>query len=161
MVTASQNDQSPDDVVAGDLSTVSETYKVHIPKECLAVTNWPSKPSLPVPLIAELVEFGRVRLHIEAEIRQKIDALRAEIDQGEAADRFERLGVLHDKYREVKFYTKEKTVLLKPVIVVYLGVTKNDDRQVFVEARKSFIDIMSLEYRNQRQETFKEGTTVA
>lgn len=160
MARPSQRDQSPEDVVASDLSTVSPQYKVHIPKECLVVTDWLSQPSAPLPLIAELVEFGRVRLHMEADIKHKIDALRAEIYEGEASERFERIGVLNDKYREITFYTKEKTVLLEPVIVVYLGVTKNGDRQVFVEARKSFIDIMSLEYRIQRLEMFREGTTI-
>ncbi|HUY03720.1 MAG TPA: hypothetical protein VMV33_10570 [Rhodocyclaceae bacterium] len=160
MATISPNNQLPEDVVASDLSTVSPQYKVHIPKKCLTATDWPSQPSTPVPLIAELIEFGRVRLHIKAEIQQQIDALRAGITQGDAADRFENIGVLNDKYRDATFYTKEKTVFLEPVIVIYLGVTKNGDRQVFVEARKSFIDIMSLEYRIQRLEKFREGTAI-
>lgn len=160
MARIPQKDDPSDIALASDLSTISPQYKVHVPKECLAVTDWSSRPSAPLLLIAELVEFGRVRLHVEADVREKIGSLRDDISQSEDTDSLDRLGALNDRYREITFYTKEKTVLLKPVIVVYLGVTKEGERQVFVEARKASIDIMSLEYRNRRLDILNIGTTI-
>lgn len=152
--------QLPDEAVASDLSTVSPQYKVHIPKECLSRAGWSSFGDEPLPLIAELLEFGRIRLHLESDLQPKFDSLRAAIVHAAEAGMSDQLGALSDRYRSVTFYAKEKTVLLKAVVAVYLGLTKDGDRQVFVEGRARLIDIMSLDYRNRRLDLHRDDLSV-
>ncbi len=145
--------------VASDIATLGKQYKVQIPKKCMVIVGW--SLDKPVPLVAELVEAGRVRLCLESQILPEIQARRAEIQQDDAPNRLELLGVLDDRYRSAIFYTKgsEKSVTLEQRTVVYLGVLPNDDRTLFVEATKETIDIMSLTYRNRRLELLKDSTS--
>lgn len=159
MVRSPQGEELLGQVVASDLSSVSVQHKVHIPKVCQRIIDWPSQSS-PVQLIAELIEVGRIRLYLESDVVSKIDALRLEIQQSESPDQLERIGVFNDRYRQVQFYSNEKMVRLVPAIVVYLGIAKGGSREVFVEARKSTLEIMSLQYRNQRLETQRDVTTI-
>ena len=144
---------------AGALATLTGR-KIHIPKECMGVLGWSLESQ--VQLIVELIEFGRVRLHLREDISPKIEAKRTAVRDGDAATIRELLGAMDDKYREVAFYTKgsERTLYFDERTVVYLGILPNDQRKVFVEATKQTVDIMSLTYRNQRLELLKDEISV-
>ena len=111
--------------------------------------------------MANLFAEGRVRLRLASGLYPKIEALRLEIQQSDAPDRDERLAVLADKYREVKLYANNnRRVQLDKTVAVYLGIVGKSDRTVFIESKEGSIDIMSLSYRNKRQEEYSEDLEI-
>ena len=152
--------QEGEQETAGGLATLGTGRKVQIPKDCINLISWPL--DRPVQLIAELVEPGCVRLHLESEILQKIQAIRADVRGDDAPNRLELLGAIDDKYRSVTLYTqgREKSVTFEERTIVYLGVLPADKRKLFVEGTKETIDIMSLTYRNRRLELLRDSTSV-
>lgn len=144
---------------ASALATLGTKRRVQIPKACMDILTWPKDDS--VELIAELFEPGRVRLYLADKILPKIRAMRTEVQGSNTPDRLELLCAIEDKFNEAMHYTKgEHSVTLEKRIEVYLGVLPQDDRQVFVEATKETIDIMSLTYRNRRLQLLKDSISV-
>lgn len=109
----------------------------------------------PWPLVAELLEVGRIRLHLEREIRPHIQALADELSADGSRESIEKLAVLQDRYRTVQLYIAKSDfrVRLVPAVLAYLSVQPEDNRTVYVEGRPDLVDIMSLKARNARLET--------
>lgn len=146
--------------VASDIATLGTQYKVQIPKACIAILDWPMDKSM--QLVAELLEAGRIRLHLASRMLSEIQARRAEIEQSNSPNKLDLLGTLDDRYRETTLYARgsEKSVKFEQRMVVYLGVLPTDDRTVFVEATKETVDVMSLTYRNRRLDSLRDTTSV-
>jgi hypothetical protein len=136
--------------VAGEIATLGTKRKVQIPKDCMEVLVWSLKP--PTELIAELVSPGRIRLHLAADILPALLALLREIDESQPPNESELRAAVHDRYRRLSFQLKgEHSVLLEKRLVAHLGMLPSDKRLLYVEACATFIDVMSLSCRSQRQ----------
>jgi hypothetical protein len=145
--------------VAGDLSTLAKDNKARLPKAVLTDLKW-SLADGPISLIAELVELGRVRLHLAADVQPRIDLLLVETAKGDDAD--ERTSVIRDRFRPVQMYTTNSDfrVRLTPVVVAYLDLPPTYPRELYVDGRLTVVDIMSLRYRNERLERYVATTTI-
>jgi hypothetical protein len=148
---------------ASEIATLVEgTYKVQIPKACMAILTWPRES--PVELIAELVESGRIRLHLASTILHEIEARRTEIQATSSPNRLDLLGAIDDRYRTVSLYTNDKSEnsvrLEEERIRLFLEILPADNRKLFVESTKDTVDIMSLTCWKRRQEKVKDSIGV-
>ena len=146
--------------LGGEVGTLGKSFALHIPTKLLRLTEWSLEPS-PLMLVAQLRAAGWIRLHLAADAHPKIEAIRLQIRQDDTPDQLEKLAVLADQYRYVKLHTaNNQRVQLDRTTTSYLGLAQKDNRAVFIEARKSAINIMSLEFRNRRLDDWRDEMSI-
>lgn len=141
-------------VIRTAVATLGKKGDVHIPVPLLERAGWPKEES-PVSLVAQWVEDGRLRLHLETAIRGDLQARRARI----ASDQSEEMAAFLDMYRDVQLYfsktqTEKYTVALKSETASHLAIPA-EDREIYLEAREGVIDILSPTCRNRRLRDFR------
>lgn len=164
MATAAQSNDRQGLLVVSDLSTLGTQGRVNIPKPLLDLVGW-SLESSPVPLIAELMEIGWIRLHLESDIRFRLDEILANIRQNESPGQLEVLATAMDRYREVSFFTTtlQKEAGLLEIVSVQLGISVKEskkERRLYLEAKGRAIDIMSLSFRALRSDRLKDEISI-
>jgi len=99
-------------------------------------------------LIAELVEPGLIRLFPRAAVLPQLEATKQRLEQ--RADGGDALAVFFDRWRPVVYYPSNGSVLLGEIIAVFLLKDHEHTEAVFVEARGTFVGVMTLPTRNAR-----------
>lgn len=156
---AADGSKPPQGSVASDVATLTTKLKVHISKPLLAAAGWPTGEG-PTDLIAEVLDSGRIRLHLEKSIQPSLDAKRAELAQSDSADEY--IATFNDRYRKASLYRSSTghDVQFTLIVASHLRVSLEGDRQVYLEAKPSVIDIMSPEFRSKRIRDLRDDTSI-
>src|SRR4051812_42402000 len=128
MASEKSSSKSPLEIPLGDVSTLGLDNKLRLPKALLNTTQWALDAS-PIPLVAELVDEGLVRLHLASDAQPKIDALLGQLSPADTEEA-EQISAIRDRYRPVQLYTAngENRVRLVPAVVAYLALEPRDQR---------------------------------
>src|ERR1700722_2538337 len=151
--TESSGPMGLDGTILLEHGTVDDKYKVHIPKGFLEFAEWSLPPDWKAPIVVEIRELGRIRLYLGTDASPKVEALRQKIEDSDASDKSDRLSVFADRYHDVQLY-KDDRIHLTHYIVTSLGVDMTGDRTILIEARKSYLEFMSMDFRNRRLKKF-------
>jgi hypothetical protein len=132
----------------GDLANLDSDDRLMVPADLRKILPWLGGKK-PVPLLAELREKGRVRFHPLDQAAHRLAALRSRIVESHP-NKAEALGVLSDRYREVKYYPSDTRVHLPPTILTYLEARSAGGSTFYVEIRGDHFDAMTLAMRDER-----------
>lgn len=128
---------------------------VHIPDPLLRRTGWPREQGN-LSLVIQWVEPGRLRLRLESDVLEQLEAYRTRYQESDAED----AAAFLDMYRPAKLYlTKTEkavrhSVRLDAEAASHLGIAMDGDRTIYLEARRGSIDILSPDCRNKRLQSY-------
>ncbi len=131
----------------GQLAQIDEEARLCVPADVLRAVPWWTGEA--VDVMAELAEEGLVRIYSMELARPAIDGLFAGLADLAAAERSERLAVLGDRYRTLKFYAERRLRLTKEVTQI-LGFAPGTRTTVFVRSLARGLEITSLAFRLAR-----------
>jgi hypothetical protein len=136
------------------LGTLGTQGTVHIPHGLVHRAGWPEDQTN-VQLIAEWIDRGRIRLHLRSAIESELEEKRQAIVGSDSDE----MAAFLDRYREATLrfsntQVAKHSVQLKREAEGHLGISKTADRDVYLEARKGTIDLLSPDCRSRRLEDF-------
>jgi len=136
------------------VGTLGKQGDVHIPISLLQHAKWPEGQSN-VSLVAQWIGPGRLRLHLQSTMHDELEARRTRITDEES----EEMAAFLDTYREAKLYfsktqVEKYNVKLQAETASHLQISREGDREIYLEARDGVIDILSPACRNKRLSDF-------
>jgi len=142
--------------IVGEIGGVAADGRLVIPVEVRKAVTWLVGKD-PVPLIAELVSPGRIRLLPTSAVQHLLDEARERLTRDHERS-LDHLAAFADRYRHVRYYPSDTRVHFRESVALYLSAGLSGDHPVYVEALGDHIDVMTLSVRNARLERLRADT---
>ena len=140
---------------------LGEDFKLTLPAKLVRAAGWEMKTEI-TSLVANLVADCSIRFHLPGDAIPRINSIREELRASESDAEYlvEALQVIDDRYQSLTFNLKDGRIRLTIPMLLHLGIEPRSQPYVFLQARQSTIDLMSLETRKKRLEKFKGVTSI-
>lgn len=146
---------------ASGVKKLKSGKRLTIPRDFLRLRGWYS-PKKAIDVLAERVEFGRVRFHRLEDVQARFDEGRARLaKEAETGDpgAVRRLWVFLDRHCVVSL-DMDGRLRLGEEVVTSLGAKSDEEPDLYIETTATTLEVMSLEMRGRFDEEYGDGTTL-
>jgi hypothetical protein len=145
------------DLVRGQIAGLAEDGRLSIPMDALRAIRW--WEPVPLDVIAELCRVGLIRIHLASEVEPLVAALLSDISESHDQPSMEIASVVSDRYRPLKLYADGRLRLTKEVCSLF-EIRLGEKVTLFVQPFKSWLEIMTLQFRADRLLTTASLTSI-
>jgi hypothetical protein len=152
---------SPGATTQSEVSTLGKedrrdkTRRLVIRRDLIDEAKWPTGQQL--DLIAEAMEPGRIRLHLEETVRAALGSRKAELEKSTESERDAALAAFAHKFRKATYAPSSNHQLILPTAAAFnLGIQKDASEDVLLEVVGSTIEILSAAFLAQRRERYDD-----
>lgn len=164
-ILAKDKTTSDEDIVgakfASGVKKLKSGKRLTVPRDFLRLRGWYS-PKKAVAVLAERVEFGRVRFHRLEDVQAKYDEdcarLAKETETG-GQEAVRRYWVFLDRHRVVSL-DMDGRLRLGEEVVTSLGAKSDEEPDLYIEVTPTTLEVMSLEMRGRLDEEYGDGATL-
>ncbi|MBL6751413.1 MAG: hypothetical protein ISP90_12870 [Nevskia sp.] len=131
-----------------------------LPRKILRALGWVEGATRVTELYADLVEEGRIRLRLAADVQARLDVLRVQLG-GNGAEHDEvrdRIAALYDRHRRLAFDPKAGRVQLTDAVTTFLPAEL--ETTLYAEPQGAAIDLLTLARRARRLKELARFTSL-
>lgn len=143
---------------ASGVKKLKSGKRLTIPRDFLRLRGW-YNPKKAMDVLAERVEFGRVRFHRLEDVQARFDEVRArlakEAETGDP-DAVRRLWAFLDRRRVVSL-DMDGRLRLGEEVVTSLGAKSDELPDLYIEVTATTLEVMSMEMRERFDEEYGDG----
>lgn len=137
-------------IAVSDIMELRKKGRLGVPVSVLKATGLFNRGQTQ-SLIAELLEPGRIRLHLSEDIRPQLESRKGELEplvmQGDQ-EALEELSIIADKYRAITMESDGR-LRLPVALLVHIGAQRDAHAELLVRAHNHKVEILSLARREQ------------
>jgi hypothetical protein len=143
---------------ASGVKKLKSGKRLTVPRDFLRLRGWHGIEEA-MDVLAERVEFGRVRFHRIEDVQAKFDEVRARLaKEAESGDKESerRLWVFLDRHRVVSL-DMDGRLRLDDEVVTSLGAKSDEEPDLYIEVTATTLEVMSMEMRERFDEEYGDG----
>ena len=147
--------------VPPEVVQIGDRDRLKVSNALLEVVGLPKGRKPRPPMTAELAEDGLVRIHVTADIQERLDEIRLDLETkalGGDENAQEELEVFKDRYRPITMETDGRLCLTRAV-VIFLDIQPDSDPRPYllVRAKGGKIELLSTGMRNRKMRYLRDA----